>query len=37
MAISKQKKEEVVQDLKEALDNAKIIIFTDFYSVWPVS
>lgn len=33
MAISKQKKEEVVQDLKEALDNAKIIIFTDFKGV----
>ena len=30
MAITKEKKEEVVKELSEALDNAKIIVFTDF-------
>lgn len=30
MAITKQKKEEVVKELSEALSDAKIVIFTDF-------
>lgn len=30
MAITRQKKEEVVKDLTNALDDAKVVIFTDF-------
>ena len=33
MAISRQKKEEVVKDLKTAFNTAKIVIFTDFKGV----